>query len=303
MLSWLRRVRFLFGRSQMIQRTFDLWQQLGFHVSENHYYQPIPDTRSLPDHLWAEENELTGIDMHEEAQLVLLDDLTERYGPEHHDLGRKEKTGYSFDNAMFGPVDAEIYYSLVRDLKPRTLIEVGAGHSTKVALAAVDRNRRENASYDCDITAVEPCPTEDLEQLPVTLIQERVEQGDRSSLFGTLSSNDVLFIDSSHVSRIGGDVNYLLLNVLPRVAKGTVIHFHDIFLPSEYPADWIKRRHWFFTEQYMLQAFLSFNTSFEVLWSSHLMMLHHGAKLRSCFRSLDAITSIQPNSLWLRRIN
>lgn len=301
-VRWVRKLTFNFTRSQLVHRTFGFWQRLGVHVVETHYYQPIPDTRSLPRSLWEKDQDPPGIDLREEHQVNTLSGFTSRWGEEFHQLAAKDGEWiFSIDNGMFGPVDAEIYYSFIRENKPTNIVEVGAGHSTLLASAAIERNLSEDPADTCTLTAIEPEPIQQLTSIQVTLVRKKVEEID-PEFFQTLSENDILFIDSSHVSRIGGDVNHLLLEIVPRINLGVLVHFHDIFLPNEYPSDWVHRQHWFFTEQYLVQAFLAFNNSFELLWSSSLMASRHMDELRASIPSLAEVPKAQPGSLWIRRV-
>ena len=118
--------------------------------------------------------------------------------------------------------------------------------------------------------------------------------------FLQLGAGDILFIDSSHIARIGSDVTYLFHELLPCLKRGVLVHVHDIFLPAEYPKGWIFKDHHFFNEQYMLQAFLCFNAAFEVFWASHFMYLKHADRLKTLFNYPD-LGSIGPGSFWIRR--
>jgi hypothetical protein len=114
-----------------------------------------------------------------------------------------------------------------------------------------------------------------------------------------LGADDILFIDSSHVLRIGSDVQYLFLEVLPRLAPGVLVHIHDIFMPAEYPREWVLTHGYFWTEQYLLQAFLTFNTSWEVIWAGSFMQLNHRESLACAFP--QAVLDAMPGSFWIRR--
>ncbi len=125
-------------------------------------------------------------------------------------------------------------------------------------------------------------------------------------LFTGLDANDILFIDSTHVLKIGGDVKYEYLEILPRLKAGVIVHSHDIFLPREYPKKWILDNHWFWTEQYLLQAFLAFNSAFEVLWAAHFMRSKYLNELKTtfpCYSNMRSTDTIGPGSLWIRRKN
>jgi hypothetical protein len=115
-----------------------------------------------------------------------------------------------------------------------------------------------------------------------------------------LRANDILFIDSSHVLKIGSDVHYLFLHILPRLNPGVIVHIHDIFLPAEYPKDWVMDHLRFYNEQYLLQAFLTYNSAFEILWAGAYMHLKHPDQLRDAIKSY-ASNYHCPGSVWMRR--
>jgi hypothetical protein len=102
------------------------------------------------------------------------------------------------------------------------------------------------------------------------------------------------------VLKIGSDVQFEFLEVLPRLNKGVIVHVHDIFLPAEYPQEWVMQKHRFWTEQYLLQTFLSFNHSFEVLWAGSFMHLKHSDKVAAAFASYRREAHL-PGSFWMKR--
>ena len=132
------------------------------------------------------------------------------------------------------------------------------------------------------------------------LIPEKVQDVPISE-FMTLGDNDILFIDSSHVLKTGSDVHYEYLEVLPRLNRGVIVHVHDIFLPAEYPREWVLGEHRFWNEQYLLQAFLAFNESFEVLWAGSYMHLRYPEELETAFSSYRR-EETWPKSFWMRRV-
>ena len=129
------------------------------------------------------------------------------------------------------------------------------------------------------------------------MIEKKVQDLD-VDFFSQLNSGDILFIDSSHTVKIGGDVNYLFLEVLPRLNPGVIVHVHDIFLPFEYRRDWVLDEFRFWTEQYLLQAFLTFNSEFEVLLASYYLSHYHKEHLRAAFPDLPRWIG---GSFWMRR--
>lgn len=259
---------------------------LGVHVTPVHFYSPIPDTRELTAADYSRVSAMPGVDMDEAGQLRRLEGWAARYGAEY---SPRPNTGLSL-------LDAFLLHVLVREQKPAHMIEVGSGESTKIALTALERNRAEGADFR--FTAVEPYPAAHLRQIAVPgfcLEVRRVQEIAPERL----AEADLLFIDSSHVSRIGSDVNHLILEVLPRLKPGAVVHVHDILLPGEYWRDWIESGTKFWNESYLLHAFLLFNSAFEVLWASRHMALRQGEALqRLCpfFEPRHRITSF-----WLRR--
>lgn len=177
-----------------------------------------------------------------------------------------------------------------------------SGFPTYLSAEAVRRNGEEDRSYQCELVAIEPYPNETLKAgFPglSSLIPKEVQEVPLTEVM-KLTANNILFIDSSHVLKIGNDVQYEYLSILPRLNKGVIIHVHDIFLPAEYPKEWVLQERRFWTEQYLLQAFLAFNESFEVLWAGSYMHLNHSGKLEASFSSYNRSKTL-PGSFWIRR--
>jgi len=284
---------------------FDFWQARGVHILPVNFDMPVPDTGQLDPRLWDRRSALPGIDMDETGQLALLDRFVTSYRAEYEQFPRLptgEPHRYHVDNGGFESVDGEVLYCMVRERRPRRVFEIGSGNSTKVTADAVCRNQADGAPA-CQLVAFEPHPGEVLVQgLPgLTQLVPSCAQDIPLSRFDELEEDDILFIDSSHVLRVGSDVQYLFLEVLPRLRPGVLVHVHDIFLPAEYPREWIMEKHWFWNEQYLLQAFLSGNTSFQVLWASSYLHLRHPERLAAAFASYDPATR-WPGSFWIRKV-
>lgn len=279
---------------QGIKKSFDFWQRLGLHVTPNHYYEPIPDTRKLGSRLWQSPSALVGIDMREDQQLAFLDSIR-AYREEYSafPVGMTDiPYQYYLSNRSFGSVDAEILYCMIRHHKPRRIFEIGSGFSTYLSAQALLANQSEGGHLG-ELVAFEPYPSHVLRQgFPglTSLVPTPIERIPLEE-FNRLQSGDILFIDSSHVLRIGSDVQYEYLEVLPRLNPGVLIHVHDIFMPAEYPEKWVKEYHIFWSEQYLLQAFLMFNDSFEVLWGGSYMSIRHPQQLS------EAIPSYRPDKV------
>jgi hypothetical protein len=282
---------------------FRLWEEHGFHITPNHFYQPIPDTSQLQSTLWDQPADLVGVEMNEPGQLEFLAHVCPQYRAEYERFpttATGKPYDYYLDQLMFRSVDAEVLYCIIRHFKPSRIIEIGSGFSTLVAAAACRTNEEEN--HHTELLCIEPHPNETLTQgFPGLgeLVVMKLEEVDRD-VFTSLTANDILFIDSSHVLRIGNDVYYEYLHILPRVASGVFVHVHDIFLPFEYPRQWIVEEHRFWTEQYLLQAFLTFNRAFKVIWGGSYMHHNHPDRLRQTFQSYDP-AHVLPGSFWMQR--
>ena len=281
---------------------FELWESYGFHVTGSHFYQPIPNTGALPLSLWNRVSDLPGVDMREEQQKQLLSDIVAKFEGEFTAIptgASSQEFHYHLENAAFEAVDAEMLFGLIRFLKPRRMYEVGSGFSTLLAADALRRNLTDG--YSCRFIAIDPYPSGELQaRLPSDVELWRLPIQDVSlDEFQSLCKNDILFIDSSHVCKIGSDVQFLFLEVLPRIRPGVVVHVHDIFTPVEYPKHWVLDWHRFWNEQYLLQTFLSFNAAFEVLWAGQWMHINHPDLLMKAFPSYRA--GVSPGSFWFRR--
>lgn len=285
-------------------RLFPLWEAMGFHITPNLYYQPIPDTRTLKPELWLRQSELVGVNMNEQNQIQFLSQISSRFKDEYNSFPKNEAQQsyhYYINNGWFQSVDGETLYCMLRHFKPKKIIEIGSGYSTYLSAQAILKNEEENG-YRGELIAIDPYPNEVVKSgFPglSKLIPIKVEEIDLS-MYDELKENDILFIDTSHVLRIGGDVQYEYLEILPRLNKGVIVHIHDIFLPMEYPKKWVLGMHRFWNEQYLLQAFLAFNSAFEVLWAGYYMHLKHPEKLEKAFSSYDRMT-VSPSSFWIRR--
>lgn len=235
-----------------------------------HFYSPVPNLEEIErhaEHLWApgRGEVVPGVDLNPDGQLAVFQAvaaLARDYNvPAHATPGRR----YHSENVSFGISDALVLHGMLRHVRPRRMIEIGSGFSSAMTL---DTNELFLDSA-VDLTFIEPYP-ELLESLlapadrdRVTIIAESLQDVPLER-FDVLESGDVLFIDSTHVLRTGGDVVYLYTALLPRLAPGVYVHIHDIFRGFEYPRDWVlEGRAW--GEAYIVQAFLTMNSEFEIL--------------------------------------
>jgi len=202
-------------------------------------------------------------------------------------------SGFYLQNGWFGPVDAEILYSFVRHLKPARILEIGSGFSTRVIHRAIL-----DGSLKTKLTCIDPMPRASVLPYADEYVESVVENVPASNLLNELGAHDILFIDSSHVIRTGGDVTFLFLEIMPQLKPGVIVHIHDIFLPFDYPKHFVEMRiGW--TEQYLLHAFLAYNRNYEILWPAYYMWQENRKAV------LDSIPvrviKRDPSSFWIKK--
>ena len=276
-----------------------------------HFYSPIPDIEDLEKrHVWDRKSDLPGIRFDPEGHLSFLLSLAELYGSECKWPDKQTPDPFQFylQSGCFSFGCAASLHCILRHYKPRRVVEIGSGNSSLVISQALRLNStNQPPSERTEYIAIDPFPWDILQSTPLPsltqLIKERVELLD-IGFFSRLEKNDVLFVDSSHVVRIGGDVNYLILDILPRLAPGVIVHFHDIDLPYEYPKVYATNPAFrvFWTESYMLQAFLSCNNSFEILCAMGYLMRNHFDEFSRAFPFFDPSADLaNSSSFWIRR--
>ncbi len=271
-----------------------------------HFYSPLVDTENLNariGEIWLDQPDIQGVDFNDRSHQHLLEAvfpaLVEAYDyPEQLDEDA-DLTRYFTRNSQFGWLDSRTLFVMIRHLKPARIIEIGSGFSS---LLTADVNHRflQGASL---FSCIEPYPREFLrKEIPglTELITRRVEDIP-VDYFSSLSSGDILFIDSSHVSKTGSDVNYLVFEILPRLKPGVVVHIHDIFLPHEYPQEWVlgEERNW--NEQYVIRALLMFSTAFKVIFGSSYAFYKYPALVETAL-GLSPGKGFGGSSLWIERI-
>ena len=214
------------------------------------------------------------------------------FAPELERIGTEAPPAPRWTQDWFPRLDAAAAYALVRSLKPRRIVEVGAGHSTRFVVRAI-----RDGGLDTALTAIDPAPRADLSRLPVEVIRSTVQEaGD--DVFADIEGGDVLMIDSSHILVPGSDVDLLLNRVLPSLSAGAVVHVHDVFLPDNYPDDWAWRG---YNEQLGV-ATLLFGGAFEVLFSSRYAATRMaGAVAATVVGRLPLVEGATESGLWLRK--
>jgi hypothetical protein len=265
-----------------------------------HFYSPIPsaDEVSAAFARGGSGPPFPGVDLNADAQFALLKELAAYYPelpfPEKETAGHR----YHLANPSYGPYDACVLFGMMRRLQPRRVVEVGCGYSSAALLDINDAFFGGRLA----ITLVDP----DLAQLrrlllpgetnPATLIEKPVQEVG-VDVFGALGEGDILLIDTSHVSKVGSDVNHLFFNVLPALKPGVWVHIHDVTGDLEYPRHWFDEgRAW--NELYILRAFLMYNQTFRIMFSSALMYNEHRDFLQE---RMPMCAAGGGGQLWLRR--
>jgi len=283
----------------------DACLELGCLPMQVHFYSPVPDIQDLDRRdVWSRRSSLAGIDFREEEQVAYLLELGRAHGEEC--LWPSAPTGdphqFHLNNDSFSFGCAAGLHTILRHHRPARVIEIGSGQSSRVISAALGRNAAEGAP--AEYTVIDPYPADSMRSLPglTRLIPERVELS-APGLFEELQANDVLFIDSSHTVKTGGDVNFLFLDVLPRLRPGVIVHVHDIALPYEYTRTYFTNPAFrvFWTEAYLLQAFLTCNDQFEVRLAMAYLQTERSPDFQAAFPHYDPLKHAGSGSFWIRR--
>jgi predicted O-methyltransferase YrrM len=276
-------------------------------VKNGHYYSPIPSIKELRREsariFDTSQRELEGVDVNVAGQLELLTELAAFYADQPFGEIPCDGLRYFFDNIWYGRADGLFLHAMLRRFRPRRVVEIGSGFSSAVMLDTNDRFL-DGAVH---LTFIEPdsrrlrALLKDGDRNSFEIIERRIQHIDSAIVTG-LGPNDILFVDSSHVSKVGSDVNHILFELLPALASGVLIHFHDVLYPFEYPQEWFELG-FSWNEPYMLRAFLQYNTRFKMrLWNDFLMKFHS-----------DALAKLMPlcrerpefgvgGSLWLQKV-
>jgi Methyltransferase domain len=288
-------------RDQFHSELVALKRNLG-KIPPGHFYSPIPSLEEIKKHeaqiFGNILRHIPGIELDESNQLKLLDEFCNYYQEMPFKPHKTNGLRYYFENGAYSYSDAILLYCMIRHLKPKRIIEVGSGFSSCVTL---DTNELFFGG-SISTTFVEPYPArlmslvkqQDKEKLRI--ISDRLQEVDIGE-FEALEANDILFVDSTHVSKVNSDVNRIFFEILPRLHTGVHIHFHDIIYPFEYPRDWIyEGRAW--NEAYLLRTFLQYNHAFRIVLMNTFMERYHESFFRErmplCLKNAGG-------SIWLRK--
>lgn len=269
-------------------------------VPPGHFYSPIPSPAEIAEHAqfdWGVES-LPGIDLRADEQRALLERFAKGYPDLPFEEERVEGLRYHYGNPNYGHSDAIFLVSMIRELQPKRFIEVGSGDSSCALLDANDRY----LDGKLEVTFIEPYPAYlqsllgEQEAAGIRLLESRLQDVDLAE-YERLESGDILFIDSTHVSKVGSDVNHLVFEILPRLKPGVHVHIHDIFWPFEYPNGWLAEgRAW--NENYLLRAFLEFNPDYEIVLFGHWAVTRNADWFRE---HMPRCLNNAGGSIWLRR--
>jgi hypothetical protein len=296
-----------------ISSYFNAWELNAFGLNASlaaDYYSPLPDLRRLQKNRdrWTRPSDLAGLKIDLAQMKDFWNLITASFQVEFETLPGYAELIQEHYGEGYTPLDAMTLYFLLRYYSPRQYVEVGAGLSTYYATSAARQN--DAIGRPMAITCIEPYPHAKLKTLAgINLIEKDVQDVD-FSLFEALGVGDLLFIDSTHALKLDGDVAYLFLEILPRLKKGVIVHIHDIPFPynSPYPPEtWVFGREWpvFWTEAMLLQAFLCYNSEFQIRLSLPFIRYKDEEFLRQNISGYDHRKGTGPDtfsSIWLERI-
>ena len=273
----------------------NMLRKIGLFPIRDHYYDPQfifnDDSKNL-----AKDRNLPAINLNVSEQLEFIKNF--KYTKELRNLNLKEESenyGFKIKNGSFENGDAEIYYQILRYLKPKKIIEVGSGHSTQICLEAIKKNKEESG-IDTNLICVEPYENKWLEKLGVNVVRKKIEDIDLD-WHNELNAGDILFIDSSHIIRPQGDVLKIYFEIIPMLKRGVIIHIHDIFTPKNYLKTWVVDYVRFWNEQYLVESLLMNNNKLKVLLASNYLKNHHYEEFKLCCPYME--DTIEPSSFYI----
>lgn len=268
---------------------------------DGHFYSPVVDIAAVEtagDRIWLESPQILGIEMNHQRHLEIIEKVLGGFiAAYHYPAHPHVATDFYECNSQFNCLDSRLLFCFLRSRKPKCMIEIGSGFSS---LLSADVNHRFLNSA-MDFHCIEPYPRDFLlEKIPgLTELHRSFVQDIPLDLFEKLAPNDILFIDSSHVSKTGSDVNYLYFEVLPRLPKGVLIHIHDIFLPYEYPKNWVLQEGRSWNEQYLLQALLMHSNAFKVAFGSQYSVRNCRAEVARALNISTESGILHGSSFWI----
>ena len=269
-----------------------------------HFYSPVVNVKEIEgdkERIFSH-NLQTSVELHADRQVEQFSVLSQYFAEMPFSDEPDGRHRYNYNNTSYGFGDACIYWGMLASLRPNRIIEVGSGFTSALALDAID-----HFALPTRCTFIDPNPELLLKTAaPIDsrheIIAERVQSVD-SKMVDQLDVNDLLFIDSSHVVKTGSDVHFELTEMLPRLRPGAIVHFHDIFCSFEYPYKWVVNNNYSWNELYFIQAFLMYNSSFEIIYFNDYFCKSHVNIIEMLPLSTSSRILLNPGGgLWLRRV-
>lgn len=297
-------------RDLLIQQNAILKHKLSVTESPNlsafpdgHFYSPIPSKQDLELFSWAENRSLLGVELSFPTQRRMVKKLATVKNCIRFPDQKSSRFRYFYDNSSFGYADAITLHRMLLIFKPKRIVEVGSGYSTALMLDTVDKV----FTHGPTITCIEPYPEilskalRKQDYKTINLVKQRAQDAPKK-LFSSLRANDILFIDSTHVSKLGSDVNTLFFEILPLLRKGVIIHVHDIFKNFEYPKNWSESG-FYWNESYLLHAFLMHNNNFKILFWADFMSEQYKKELEQQLPpDFRPQSNLSGGSIWLKKV-
>ena len=272
------------------------------------FYYPVPDLKDLEKrNIWRRKSNLNGINFNIDFQLKILKELGKEFSDEcSWPYSNIDSSKFYLDNSIpFSFGCAALTHSIIRKYKPKTIIEFGSGNSSKVISGAVQLNSQETNSL-VNYVIIDPFPSDLILKNKIKSISKLYKEKAENiniKLFKNLKKNDLLFIDSSHMVRTGSDVNFAILDILPILNPGVIVHFHDIPIPYEYNKVYYTNPSFrvFWTESYLLQAFLINNEKVEVISALKYLMTDHIELFTKVYKNYNPLKhKLVSESFWIR---
>lgn len=274
-------------------------------VTPGHFYSVIPNiTKDYNNN----NTKFIDLDFNEQSHKSILNEINnylvnfdKEFG--HTDVAKRQNNlKYTLLNGAFEWMDARLLHYFLQKNKPKKIIEIGSGNSTLLTY-----NTKQMFNLDLEIICIEPYPSNYLNKLhatgKITLIKDNLENVDLK-IFTTLTENDILFIDSSHVLKLDSDVMFYFTKIFPLLKKNVLVHIHDIFFPYDYPLDWLKKGR-FWNEQYFLYIFLQYNSKFSIKFCNSYSLYKYENELKKIQKNTYEIKNKKINgafsggSIWL----
>jgi predicted O-methyltransferase YrrM len=269
-----------------------LARSAGQDLVTRNFYSPIPDWEELPADVFDRRGRLSGIEFDVDAQLAFLKTLEPflaEFRPPPESV---------WDRQTYGPVEGAVLHAIVRRRRPRRIIELGSGVSSLIMAAAARRNAGEGSPVS--YTAYDPYARDFIRAGVDGLELVSRSAGDVPAAdFEALQDGDILFVDTTHTVKLGSEVNHVILDALPSLAPGVLVHVHDVFLPYEYPREFFEQK-CFWAEQYLLQAFLAQNPNWEIVLPLYALVRDRPGEVAALVSGSQ--NGPAPGAFWIRRV-